>query len=192
MRQFRGECLGNSELIRGVHNSFARASPFADETPRPATDDDDLYHFVAYAPVNGVLYELDGLREAPISHGPCGGWADFPEKVAPVIERRVARHPAGEIRFNLLALVRDPRIRAREIGDLEALRAEEKKRREWMVENALRRHNFVPFVAELMKGVVRAKKAEGEESYAKWIEEAKGKTRERIEKGRKAKGIIDD
>jgi ubiquitin carboxyl-terminal hydrolase L5 len=190
--QIRGECLSNSELIRAVHNSFARASPFADETEkRAATDDDDLYHFIAYAPVDGTLYELDGLREAPISHGPCAGWRELPEKVVPVIERRIGRHPAGEIRFNLLAMIKDPRERASEIGDGETVAAEERKRLGWRVENTLRRHNFVPFVAELMKGVVRAKKAEGEESYKSWIEEAKGRTKERIEKGKKGKGTVD-
>src|SRR5690606_10654775 len=49
--EFRGEALSNSELIRTVHNSFARSSPFVDETVREATDDDDLYHFIAYLPV---------------------------------------------------------------------------------------------------------------------------------------------
>jgi ubiquitin carboxyl-terminal hydrolase L5 len=155
-----------------------------------ATDDDDVYHFIAYTPINDTLYELDGLNPAPISHGPCTA-SEFPEKVVPVLQRRIGRYPANEIRFNLLAMIQDPRIRAREIGDMETLQAEEKKRREWVSENALRRHNFVGFVGELMKGVVREKQKEGDEKYKDWVQAAVKKTRERLEKN-KGKGLVDE
>lgn len=180
--QLRGEALSNSDLIRETHNSFARSSPFVDETQRAATGDDDVYHFIAYTPINGQLYELDGLQQAPISHGACTQ-DEFPDKVIPVLQRRIERYPQTEIRFNLLAMVRDQRIRAREIGDLESLQREEQKRTQWMWENALRRHNFVGFVGELMKGVVKAQVKDGK--YDQWVEEAKGKTRQRAEDRRK-------
>lgn len=60
-----------------------------------------------------------------------------------------------------------------------------------MWENALRRHNFVGFVGELMKGVVKAKLAQGEGAYDKWIEDGKAKTRKRMEDKRK-QGIASD
>lgn len=188
--QLRGECLSNSELIRTTHNSFARASPFIDETQRTASEDDDVYHFIAYTPINDTLYELDGLNQAPISHGPCLA-SDFAAKVVPVLQRRIARYPSNEIRFNLMAMIRDPRIRAREIGDAETLQAEDRKRREWVWENALRRHNFVGFVGELVKGVVKAKQQGGEEEYREWVEGAKKKTLQKLEKGRSGSGVED-
>ncbi|KAI9808145.1 MAG: hypothetical protein M1825_004602 [Sarcosagium campestre] len=179
--ELRGEALSNSELIRDVHNSFARASPFIDETQRTATEDDDVYHFIAYTPINGTLYELDGLQRAPISHGPCS-FDDFPDKVIPVLRRRVQRYPTSEIRFNLLAMVRDRRIRARETGDQALLAHEQRKRNGWQWENALRRHNFVGFVGEVLKGVVRSKLKDGETDYNKWVDDATDKTKARIAK----------
>lgn len=188
--EFRGEALSNSELIRDVHNSFAKSSPFVDETQRTATDDDDVYHFIAYTPINGILYELDGLQPAPIAHG-SSTFEEFPEKVIPVLQRRIERYPQTEIRFNLLAMVRDLRIRAREIGDQEMLFREEQKRSDWQFENALRRHNFVGFAGEVLKGVIASKLKEGPDAYTKWIDEAKKKTKQRSE-DRKTKGAAAD
>lgn len=188
--EFRGEALSNSELIRDVHNSFAKSSPFVDETQRTATDDDDVYHFIAYTPINGILYELDGLQPAPIAHG-ASTFEEFPEKVIPVLQRRIERYPANEIRFNLLAMVRDLRVRAREIGDQEMLLREEGKRSEWQFENALRRHNFVGFAGEVLKGVIADKLKQGPEAYTKWVESAKKATQDRSAE-RKKKGSADE
>lgn len=77
------------------------------------------------------------------------------------------------------------------MGDQEALEAEEQKRTEWLWENALRRHNFVGFVGELLKGVVGDKLAQGPGTYDKWVEEAKAKTKKRVE-DRKKQGIAGD
>ena len=177
--------MSNSELIRDVHNSFARASPFVSEEQKIATEDDDVYHFIAYTPINGCLYELDGLQPAPIIHGACS-FDDFPEKVIPVLQRRIERYPAGEIRFNLLAMVRDLRIQAREIGDQAWLYREEQKRKAWQWENALRRHNFIGFIGEILKGVTASKVKDGVGAFDEWIEEAKGKTKTRFEEGKKS------
>ncbi|KAK3902548.1 ubiquitin carboxyl-terminal hydrolase [Staphylotrichum tortipilum] len=189
--EYRGEALSNSELIRDVHNSFAKSSPFVDETQRHPDDESaDAFHFIAYTPINGTLYELDGLQPAPISHGPCASPADFPAKVMAILQRRIARYDATEIRFNLLAMVRDLRVRAREIGDAGLLAREERRRRDWQFENALRRHNFVGFAAEVLRGVVAQKvRAEGGGgAYDRWVEQAKQKMIKRAEERKKAGG----
>jgi ubiquitin carboxyl-terminal hydrolase L5 len=90
-----------------------------------------------------------------------------------------------------MACCRDLRIRAREIGDEEALEEQEDKRAAWLWENSLRRHNFVGFVGELLKGVVRAKLEEGNGAYDKWVEEAKGRSNKRREELKK-QGIAED
>jgi len=195
--EFRGEALSNSELIRDVHNSFAKSSPFVDETQqnRNTGETEDAFHFIAYTPVNGTLYELDGLQPAPISHGACSE-AEFPQKVMDVLHRRVARYDLSEIRFNLMAMVRDLRVRAREIGDVEALEREERKRHDWQFENALRRHNFVGFAGAVLEGVVRSKLNEstgdGEGAYKKWIDDATASFQKRLESRRKGGGGGED
>ena len=87
----------------------------------------------------------------------------------------------NEIRFNLMAMVKDPRLRAREIGDVERLEREEQKRHEWQWENALRRHNFIGFIAEMLKGVTSSKLRQGDNAYNKWMEEAKAKAKARLQ-----------
>jgi len=109
--------------------------------------------------------------------------------VVPVLQRRIERYPATEIRFNLLAMCEDLRVKARDVGDEEGLAREEQKRRDWRWENALRRHNFVGFIGEVMKGVAREKIEKGE--FEAWVEGAKKATEKRVEE-RKKKGVVGD
>jgi ubiquitin carboxyl-terminal hydrolase L5 len=57
-------------------------------------------------PINGRLYELDGLKEGPVDLGVIGdqNWLDV---VRPVIEKRIQKYSEGEIHFNLMAMVSD-------------------------------------------------------------------------------------
>ena len=55
-----------------------------------AKKDDDVFHFVAYLPINGRLYELDGLQEGPLDHGKCDE-SDWVKSAKPVLEKRMNR-----------------------------------------------------------------------------------------------------
>ncbi|KAK7206955.1 ubiquitin carboxyl-terminal hydrolase [Myxozyma melibiosi] len=181
--ELRGETISNSDLIRTTHNSFSRPTPFVDESqaPRAATDDDDLYHFIAYVPINGTLYELDGLQPYPITHGACSD-DEFPDKLTEVLYRRIGRYPEGEVRFNLLAVCADRRELLAEVGDVEGLSRENEKREEWKRENILRRENFVGLIAEMLKYVVAdTVEKKGEEGFEGIIDEAKKKSMQRYE-----------
>uniref|UniRef100_A0A914W8Q5 Ubiquitin carboxyl-terminal hydrolase n=1 Tax=Plectus sambesii TaxID=2011161 RepID=A0A914W8Q5_9BILA len=165
----RGLCLSNSEPIRNVHNSFARNHLF--ELPEVRVPEkDDNYHFVTYVPIKGRVYELDGLREGPIDLGPVAEGQDWLDAVRPVIEKRIQKYSEGEIHFNLMAVVPDRRMQyqkrvqelaesgmdtdevAEEMYRLQTLIAEEDERADqFKKENVRRRHNYIPFIVELLK-----------------------------------------
>lgn len=148
--------LRRIDLIRATHNSFARSDPFQSDETRAATEDDDVYHFVSYTVINGSLLELDGLQAGPINHGPCTD-EEFPDKVTSLLQNRALGHD-GDINFNLLAVIQDLRIGARENpgpDSAELLEREERKRKQWAKENILRRHNWMNMVYLVTKAAVQ-------------------------------------
>jgi ubiquitin carboxyl-terminal hydrolase L5 len=85
----KGLAMTNSDEIRSIHNSFARQHLFEfDESL--AKGDEDAYHFTGYVPINGRLYELDGLKDGPIDHGKCSE-NDWLETCKPILDERIAR-----------------------------------------------------------------------------------------------------
>merc|ERR1712194_409306 len=110
--KMRGLSISNQEKVRQVHNSFARQSSFSFEKD-PQADKEDAFHFVAYVPHQGKVYELDGLRRGPMEIGPISGTEknSWMNTVKPEIRERMEKYQAsgaGEIRFNLLSMQYDP------------------------------------------------------------------------------------
>ncbi|XP_070531667.1 ubiquitin carboxyl-terminal hydrolase isozyme L5-like [Ptychodera flava] len=104
----KGLSLSNSEVIKQVHNSFSRHQMFEFDA-KLANKDDDVFHFVGYIPIEGRLYELDGLKDGPIDLGKCDQ-NDWLKLVKPVIEQRMQKYSAEEIHFNLMAIVSDRKM----------------------------------------------------------------------------------
>jgi len=165
----KGLALSNSDQIRSVHNSFARQTLFEFDSKK-ADKDDDVFHFVSFVPINGRIYELDGLKAGPVDHGPAG--EDWTDAVRPVIEARMMKYTQGEIHFNLMAVIQDKTIRYNnqlkalsgmsidsqmaEVARIEMLLAEEEnKRSKWKLENVRRRHNYLPLIMELLRSLAK-------------------------------------
>lgn len=149
-----GHAISNSESIRRAHNSFRPPNPIVSDEKAESSKDDEAYHFIAYVPNQGTLYELDGLKAGPIDLCSCTEvkscnlqsignrilglplhvlkvsgnlQEDWLELVQPFIQQRIERYSASEIRFNLMALIRDRRdvlrdklSRLQQQGDAEA------------------------------------------------------------------------
>lgn len=55
----------------------------------------EAYHFVSLVPINGHLFELDGLKPYPTDHGPWAESEDWTDKFRRVMAERLGRD-AGE------------------------------------------------------------------------------------------------
>jgi ubiquitin carboxyl-terminal hydrolase L5 len=191
--KLKGESIGDSEMIRDVHNSFARPEPFAVESESAsssADDKEDVYHFIAYVPFKGYVYELDGLKAGPIRLAKIPEGSDDAEwlrQVCPHIRARVNRYANSEVYFNLMAMVRDRRVvyseavakYQAEITTLqnqgldtsiamenlsrskELLFEAQNIHNSWEEENARRKHNYIPFIVATLKLLTKQKKMKG-------------------------------
>jgi len=212
--ELKGHAIGSSDMIKKAHNSFSRPEAFSIQHDKK-DEDDDAFHFIAYLHSNGTLYELDGLQVAPISHGEATA-ENWLQIATPIIQQRIEKYSASEIRFNLMALVKNrvealnskvAELEQKRIGlesqlsnemDVEgaeskvmeeiqtlndkivqvqnALDDEKVKRENWKKENVRRRHNYVPFLFNLLK--ILAEK----DMLMPLVEKAKEKKKERLAK----------
>lgn len=100
----KGLAISNSEIIRSSHNAFASADPFVAEESKHSHTKGDAYHFVAYIPFQGSVYELDGLKSGPIFLGSIDPNRNWWTVARQTIEDRMARYSSSETHFALLTI----------------------------------------------------------------------------------------
>lgn len=152
----RGFAIGNSDVIRSVHNSFRPHVSLEVSNPDDNKKTGEAFHFVSLIWHNGSVYELDGLQRGPVFIGSCPSRSQWLGIAVPYIQERIAEYSAdqeSEIRFNLMAIVEDARPNLRkmisETGDADGelhrrLDHIEERRSRWKAENIRRRHGFMP------------------------------------------------
>ncbi|KAG1714578.1 Ubiquitin carboxyl-terminal hydrolase isozyme L5 [Nymphon striatum] len=174
-KQMKGFSISNSDIIREVHNSFSRQQMFEFDS-KPPSKDDSVFHFVSYLPIDGRLYELDGLKDGPIDLGAIPSDTYWLETVKPVIEKRMQKYSKDEIHFNLMGIISDRTLVYKkhlrelekrltedgmdtstvqtEIEDIKMLiEVENEKKERYKTENIRRKHNYLPFIMELLKSL---------------------------------------
>ena len=113
----KGYVIGNLPKLAHIHNSYAK--PERHKLPEKLSKSEagitcksaiDTFHFVSYVPINGRVYELDGLKPFPIDHGPWKSSEQWTDHFRRIIAERLGMNigaPYQDIRFNLMAVVRD-------------------------------------------------------------------------------------
>ena len=112
----KGYAIANMDELACAHNKHARPSsvsmPLSGRKGSVVSSAHALmpetYHFVSYVPIKGRLFELDGLKEYPIDHGPWGEHEEWTDLFQRTIAFRLAE--AENFMFNLMALIPDPSL----------------------------------------------------------------------------------
>lgn len=208
----KGLALSNSDVIRTVHNGFSRQQIFEYDNTMPRKEEDS-YHFIGYVPIDGRLYELDGIKSGPIDHGAIGE-KDWLTLARIAIRKRIEKYKEGEIHFNLMAIASDRKmVLQKQIKELQSSLAtgeametdspqdnfmsseikrlqnliclEDEKRRKYKVENIRRKHNYLPFIVEMIKILASERK------LLPLVQGEKEKLKEKREKAKNSKTPVE-
>uniref|UniRef100_A0A0X3PU75 ubiquitinyl hydrolase 1 n=2 Tax=Schistocephalus solidus TaxID=70667 RepID=A0A0X3PU75_SCHSO len=104
------ESVGVPSALSTSLSSSPGSSSFSAVSAADSATATDTFHFVCFLPIGRYLYELDGLKTAPINHGPLKdphshrGWTN---QCTEILRQRMKEQ---EVRYNLMAVVPDRRI----------------------------------------------------------------------------------
>ena len=164
-----GDAIGASTDIHQVHNSFARQDKFwldglhlqptntLHNNNNTTIDKENIYHFIAYVPHQGNVYELDGLQPGPILLGKVTDSMDWKPLAITAMQHRMTATP-NNVHYNLMALVHlDPNhsttttTTATATMDSNTIEQHANQRLQWKRENQRRKHNYIPLCLQLLR-----------------------------------------
>ena len=111
----KGLAIGNVAELARAHNKHAKPEHVTAQMVNRGRSSvvssahalqPETYHFTSYVPINDRLFELDGLKDYPIDHGPWGEQEEWTDLFQRIIAQRLSK--AENILFNLMAVVPDP------------------------------------------------------------------------------------
>jgi ubiquitin carboxyl-terminal hydrolase L5 len=89
------------------------------------------FHFVAYMPIDGYVWKLDGMDRYPEDMGPIdtANGEDWMSIARPLLQTRMLMYEGADIEFNLMAVVHDPAMKQRQelLENVKELQAVDKK-----------------------------------------------------------------
>lgn len=100
------------EALNGLSRATRKRKP-AQEIPDQDEDDlwvagEESFHFMAYMPINGAIWSMDGMDGYPRKIGDVTANEDWISTARADIQARMAQYEAGAHSFNLMAAVGDP------------------------------------------------------------------------------------
>ncbi|RIA92654.1 ubiquitin carboxyl-terminal hydrolase [Glomus cerebriforme] len=110
----KGFAITNHPSFRLIHNSMARhpeealVVEEASGKSNAAVDDTaEVYHYIAYVPIDGEVWQLDGLYPHPVSVGKYSDRKKWYDAAREVMRARTQGFYAEQINFVLLAITKD-------------------------------------------------------------------------------------
>ena len=104
----KGNAIGNYPHLARTHEKHAKPhslKPVSRGGVVVTATGHDAFHYSSFVPINGHLYELDGLKPSPVDHGEWDQSEQWTSLFARVVQKRLSQ--SKDICFNLMAVVRD-------------------------------------------------------------------------------------
>merc|ERR1712167_335636 len=81
-----------------------------------------------------------------------GSWTDATREA---IVQRMNKFKAGQIKFNLMAVIKSRLAKAQRDNDVETIASETKKREGYKKDNVMRRHNWIPLLMKMISSIAQ-------------------------------------
>lgn len=120
----------NGPQRRSERQPKPRQDTFA-ATAAAELQDEEGFHFIAYMPIQGHVWKLDGLDSFPQDMGmfDAAAGGDWMNIAQPAVQTRMMMYEGADIEFNLMAVVHDPIVKDRVelAGNVKEIQAIEKR-----------------------------------------------------------------